>query len=158
MEFTSKQQLELYLKQQMRSAMIKAEEEVYQVIRRFVKEFYAEFTPKMYVRTYMFYKSLTKTEVKNTGNGYEFEVYFDVDKVDYYMRTIIFRDENGNATQKKSVINKGNTTSKIFKRNIQGYHGEVKGTASYEEAIKILKTKMIPLLKQRMKESGIPVI
>lgn len=156
-EFNSKQQLELYLKQQMGFAMKKAEEEVYQIIDRFIKEFYAEFKPKEYIRTYMFYKSLTKSEIKYTGKGYEFEVYFDVDKVDYYMKTIFSKDENGNVVS-ENVINTNATTDEIFRWNIQGFHGKKKGTASYKESMKILKTKMIPLLKQKMKESGIPVI
>ena len=54
----NKDELNAILLQKTKNAVIKAEETVYNIIHRFVKEYYAEYDPVMYVRTYQFYQSL----------------------------------------------------------------------------------------------------
>ena len=88
MTFDSVDALKSYILSRMQPAVQKAQEQVYQVIDRFVKEYYAEFSPEVYERTYQLYRSLVKSDIKSTGNGYEACVYFDIGALDYAMKTI----------------------------------------------------------------------
>lgn len=83
MTFRNTEELKQYILAHSENAVQKATEQVYQVIDRFVKEFYAEFTPELYERTYQLYRSLVKTDVERTANGFHAYVYFDFSSLDY---------------------------------------------------------------------------
>lgn len=67
---------------------------VYNVIQDFIKQYYEEKVffngstmseiPNVYERTYSFFNSLVKSEVKKTGSLYYCEVYIDQDQLNYY--------------------------------------------------------------------------
>lgn len=46
MVFKNEEQLKSFLLQKCKNALIKSQEQVYQIINRFVKEFYAEYNPE----------------------------------------------------------------------------------------------------------------
>lgn len=83
MVFKNEKQLKAFLLQKCKNALIKSQAQVYQIIDRFIKEFYVDYSPEMYERTYQLYRSLVKSDIKLTGNGYEAYVYFDLDSLDY---------------------------------------------------------------------------
>lgn len=83
MTFKNESELKNFLLAKCQSALIKAQAQVYQIIDRFVKEFYASYSPEMYERTYQLYRSLVKSEIVPTGNGFEAHVYFDLGSLDY---------------------------------------------------------------------------
>jgi 5'-deoxynucleotidase YfbR-like HD superfamily hydrolase len=134
------------IQKKMEYAIIKSQEQVYQIIDRFVKEYYSEWSPEFYERTYQLYKSLVKSEIEKTSNGYKARVYFDLDKLDYYMKTF-----NG-----EPIPNKGWSEEKTLWSAAHGWHGgQRSGTAIYDEPIAVLNSEGIEILKRMLIESGI---
>ena len=81
--FTSVEAIVADIKAKMPNAIKQAQEEVYKVIDRYIKTYYAEYSPEFYDRTYQLFNSLVKTEIIPSGNGFKAQVYFDVDSLDY---------------------------------------------------------------------------
>lgn len=148
MTFESIDALKSYILSRMQPAVQKAQEQVYQVIDRFVKEYYAEYSPELYERTYQLYRSLVKSNIVSTGNGYEAHVYFDIGALDYAMKTI------GGI----SVPNKGWSEEETLTAAAHGSHGgKVGGTAIWDEPISILSSEAYNILKRMLIDSGIPL-
>lgn len=155
MNFKDMTSLENAVMLKIQNAMQKSLEEVYQIIDRFVKEYYVEYSPEEYVRTYQFYKSLVKTEVIRNGNSCSFEIYFDEDKLDYYTKLI-----QTNSTTYGAYTNKGYNLTAIMDNILnKGYHSPKKprGTAVYVKSLKILDKQLFNILKRMFKESGLNV-
>ena len=71
MTFSSMEELRTYILSRSKVAVQLAQEKIYQVISRFVKEYYTEFSPELYDRTYQLFRSLVKTDIVQTLNGWE---------------------------------------------------------------------------------------
>lgn len=145
MVFKNETQLKTFLMAKCKNAMIKSQEQVYQIINRFVKEFYAEFSPEMYERTYQLYRSLVKSDIKPTSNGYEAEVYFDLSSL-YYV--------TGSQPSGEQVMGAAEW----------GRHGamdlavaDFKGTSIWHEPLEILNAEAINILKKMLITEGIPI-
>ena len=166
MTFKSVAELEQYILSKMQSAIIKAQEQIYQVIDRFVKEYYAEYTPEVYERTYQLYRSLVKSEIIHTGKGYKANVYFDLTNLDYQVKRLTkWKDEYGyrnpfnNAYSPNGIfLNPKGSAEKVMQSAAHGSHGGYKnGTAIWDESIAVLNTEAYEILKRMLKESGVPV-
>ena len=83
MIFKNEAELKNFLLTKCKNALIKSQAQVYQIIDRFVKEFYVDYEPELYERTYQLYRSLVKSDIVPTVNGYEAKVYFDLGDLDY---------------------------------------------------------------------------
>lgn len=145
MVFKNEAQLKSFLLSKCQNALIKAQEQVYQIIDRFVKEFYAEFSPEMYERTYQLYRSLVKSDIVSTGNGYKAEVYFDISSLDYV---------TGSRPSGEQVMGAAEW----------GRHGamglavvDFKGTSIWHEPLEILNAEAINILKKMLISEGIPI-
>lgn len=145
MVFKNETELKKFLLQKCKNALIKSQEQVYQVINRFVKEFYAEFTPEMYERTYQLYRSLVKSDIIPTANGYETEVYFDLSSL-YY------------------VTGSKPSGEQVMQAAEWGRHGamglavaDFKGTSVWREPLSILDAQAIEILKRMLISEGIPI-
>lgn len=148
MTFHSMDELKRYILSRSNTAIKLAQERIYLVIHKFVKEYYAEYSPVLYERTYQLFRSLVKTDVKSTINGWVAEVYFDVDRLDYYMKKI-----NG-----QEVPNKGWSEEKTLSAAAHGSHGgKVSGTAIWDEPLRILNKQGYDMLKKALIDAGIPV-
>lgn len=148
MTFDSLDALESYILSKCEEAVKKAQLEVYAIIDRFLMEYYAEFDPVMYERTYQLLHSLVKSDVKATGNGYVAEVYFDVSLLDYSMKMV-----NG-----VSVPNKGWSEQATLESAAHGSHGGyIGGTAVWDSPLKIIDAKAIEILKKHLISVGIPL-
>ena len=146
------------------------QEKVYQIIDRFVKQYYAEYTPGdshkelekynaslgkftyastyTYERTYQLYQSLVKSRVVSSGSGFKAEVYFDVGKLDYYFKLV-------NGVQ---VHNKGWSEEKTLESAAHGHHGgQIAGTAIWDEPVVILNQQANEMLKRELIKAGIPL-
>jgi hypothetical protein len=75
--------LEGHLKRIARNMLEKTRDEVYEAINLSINEYYKEFKPDRYERTYMFLRSLVKTEIKVRGNELYCEVKIDEDYLNY---------------------------------------------------------------------------
>lgn len=148
MTFDSIDALKNYILSRSGNAIRLAQERVYQVIDRFVKQYYAEYPPEVYERTYQLYRSLVKSDVKSTANGWVAEVYFDLDALDYHIKRL-----NG-----REYSNKGWSEEKTLSAAAHGSHGGyVSGTAIWDTPIGILNAQGYNMLKRALIDSGIPV-
>lgn len=145
MEFKNEKQLKNFLLGKCKNALIKSQEQVYQIINRFVKEFYAEFTPEQYERTRQLYQSLVKSDIVPTKNGYKAYVYFDLSSIDY-------------------VTGSKPTGEQVMQAAEWGRHGamglavaDFKGTSIWHEPIEILNAEAINILKRMLISEGIPI-
>lgn len=144
MVFKNESELKNYILGKCQNALIKSQEQVYQIIDRFVKEFYAEFSPEMYERTYQLYRSLVKSDIVSTGNGFEAQVYFDFGSL---------------------VYNTGAQPSgeQVMSAAASGGHGAdglkvISGGASiWNDPVAILDASAIDILKKMLIAEGIPI-
>lgn len=167
MGFKTQSELENYLLQKMKNAMIKTQERVYQIINRFVKEYYTEFTPEVYKRTYQLYRSLVMSEIVQEEKGYKCYVYFDLDKLDYQMKNFTkIKVEGGylnpythRVSPDGSFPNPKGSAEKTLTAAAHGTHGGLKvgSTAIWDDPMKIINAEAINTLKEMLISEGIPV-
>lgn len=135
-------------------AMILMQEKVYQVIDRFVKEYYVDYTPEEYIRTYQLYKSLVKSEIVASGKGYEARVYFDLSRLDYYVQQTRSR-----GTSYRNDVSQYDLANLVVTNASHGYHGKYKGEADiWDSPIDLLDSSARLMLKNALVSAGIPVV
>lgn len=164
MVFKNEKELEKFMLNKCRSALAKAQEKVYQIIDKFLNDFYNDYDPstyvdldgnerpkkKYYIRTYQLLHSLVKTEIIPSKKGYEAKVYFDYNYL-------------------KSQYPDGNQPSglQVMEAAAQGLHGAIgdefqyvegnTGVGVWNDPIKILDAKAIDILVDMLKAEGIPI-
>lgn len=144
MIFNSVEEIKVYILSHSASAINQAKEMIYQVLDKFVKQYYAEFSPEMYERTYQLYKSLVKTDVISTGDGWEATVYFDFNSLVY---------TSGSSPSGRQVMDAAS----------YGGHGAeglkvIKGnTGIWNDSIAILDKQAYEILKKTLIQNGIPI-
>ena len=79
-----KKELEVFLLERCRELCEFASNEVYEAINFFLAQYYSEWQPSVYQRTYDMLHSAFKTEVKKVGNGYQSIVGIDYESLDSY--------------------------------------------------------------------------
>lgn len=144
MTFKTTAELKKYLLSHSKNAVQKATEQVYQVINRFIKEFYTDFSPEIYDRTYQLYKSLVKTDVQFTGNGWEAIVYFD------YSSLVYTTGANPIGYQVTNAAAYGG-------HGAEGLRVINNGVGIWNEPISILSTEAYEILKRMLISEGIPI-
>lgn len=170
MTFKSIDDIKKYILLHSKDAVQKTQEQAYQVINRFVKEYYSEFSPSVYERTYQLFRSLVKTDVKSTGNGWVAEVYFDLDTLDYHIKNFTKpeyynKDKGGYEHPYKNEIspngkfnNEGWSEMKTLEAAMAGSHGGyTDGTPIWDYSIAVLSQEMYHILKRMLNDAGIPV-
>lgn len=155
MVFKNEAQLKEFLLKKCENALMKSQEQIYQIINRFVKQFYAEFSPEMYERTYQLYQSLVKTDIRHTGSGYEAYVYFDVDALDHYFHSMrvngkVYQYEGKHKWSEQEILDTALTGDLPH----GGYAG---GTAIWTEALSVLNVEAVNTLKRMLISEGIPI-
>ena len=146
MIFKNEKELENFLLAKCRDALFKAQEEVYNIIKKFLDQFYADYDPIMYQRTNQFLNSLVKSRVVPDGKGYSAEVYFDLD---YIYRTGSYP-----------------TGEQVMQAAKYGGHGAEglrvmsgkSGVDVWNSPLQILDTEAIKILVDMLKAEGIPII
>ena len=78
MVFKNETQLKNFLSAKCRNALIKAQEKVYKILDLYMQRFYADYDPELYERTYQLLHSLVKSNIRQNGNEFIAEVYFDL--------------------------------------------------------------------------------
>lgn len=161
MVFKNEKELEKFILKKCHSALAKTQEKVYQILDKFLNDFYKDYTPGTYTdwdgtkkyyrgydRTYQLLHSLVKTEIIPSKNGYEAQVYFDYNSLQYL---------DGNRPSGLQVMEAA----------AQGLHGAIgegfwyfdgkTGVSVWNDPIKILDAKAIEILKNMLIAEGIPV-
>lgn len=149
MVFKNEKQLETFLMKKCQSALLKAQERVYEIIKRFLDQFYDEYDPHKggkfgYDRTYQFLNSLVKSRIVPDGKGYKAEVYFDLNYI---------YDTGANPSGEQ-----------VMQAAEWGRHGamglnvaDFKGTSVWHESLAILNTEAINILVDMLRAEGIPI-
>ena len=153
MVFKNEKQLEAFLLQKCRAALVKSQQQVYQIIDRFVKEYYAYYSPEMYVRTYQLYRSLVKGDVERTANGYEAKVYFDLSSLDYVTGGKPSGEQVMTAAKEgwHGAVGKIPNSDKYYKYVVSG------GEGVWDEPKQILDAQAKEILKKMLISEGVPI-
>ena len=158
MTFDSIEALKSHILSESKGAIIIAQERVYRVIDGFLKKFYSEFDPSLYDRTQQLMRSLVKSNIVSTGNGWSVEIYFDLSRLDYSIKTLKGIGTWGNTFKREDWTKENDEwvleTAMIGSRP----HGDyASGTAIWTESINVLHNEGIEILKQELIKAGIPV-
>lgn len=124
-------------------AMEMVKQEVCDIFVRVVKQYYREFEPNQYVRTYQIAQQaaqMANAAVKVRQIGANFEVYFDSNAMNH---------PNGNWTEDMILSNVMES----------GDHGGASGggTAVWTNATNILNTQIKQIIKRELIAAGIPI-
>lgn len=171
MTFNSIDALKNYILSKSKVAIRLEQERVYQVIDSFVKKYYAEYSPEVYERTYQLFRSLVKSKIFQTKNGWEAQVYFDVDALDYYFKHLTKHPVDGGYMNPyngaispdgtfKNTNRDGRTDFEQFtlETAAHGSHGGyVNGTAIWDDPLIVLDANKRDMLKSALIDAGIPV-
>ena len=144
MVFKNQKELEHFIMKQSRQALTKAQDKVYEIIKRFLDQFYAEYNPHIYDRTEQFLNSLVKSQIVPDGKGYKAEVYFDLNYI-----------YNTGANP---------TGEQVMQAADYGRHGamglmvaDFKGASVWHESLGELNAKAIDILGDMLRAEGIPI-
>ena len=144
MVFDSIKAIEKDIMKKSRLAIMKAQDEVYVIIKKFVYQYYSSYDPVMYERTYQLLASLVQTRIVSTGNGYTAEVYFDYDSLKY------------NTGAKPSGL-------QVMDAAAYGGHGAeglrvIDGSVGiWNDPKQVLDAQAMQILKKNLIEAGIPI-
>lgn len=156
--FKNTKELEHFLMKQSRLALMKAQDEVYRVVNKWIREFYKDYTPELYERTAQLFGSLVESRIVQDGKGYKAEVYFDLDKLRYSK----FGWQDGDVP----------TGEQVFEAATQGLHGAIgdagggyqfryvegrEGRNIWNDSIQELDVRAINILVDMLRAEGIPV-
>lgn len=142
---------------------MKAQDRVYAIIKKFLYQFYNDYNPHEngkngYDRTYQLLESLVESRIVSDGKGYKAEVYFDLDKLQYFKQPW----QDGEPP----------TGEQVFEAAKQGLHGAIgdagggwkynyvpgrTGVNVWSDPILELDAKAIEILKQMLISEGIPI-
>lgn len=161
MVFKNEEELKRFVLKRCHSALEKTQEKVYEILDKFLNDFYNDYDPTTYVdwdgtkkikrgydRTYQLLHSLVKTEIIPSGKGYKAQVYFDYNSLSYL---------DGNQPSGLQVMEAA----------AQGLHGAIgedfqyvngnTGVSVWNDPVKILDKKAIEILKNMLIAEGIPI-
>lgn len=139
MVFKNDAQLKSFLMSKCKNAVISAEEKVHRIIDSCLHRFYDEWKPDQYKRTSQLLHSLVKSGVKQVGNGFEAEVYFDASLLNYTTGSW-----------------DGETVLKVAMESDVPHGGYMSGTAIWNESQSILGD-IWTLLEKELKAQGVPL-
>lgn len=142
MTFSSKKDLEKYLLSKMEDSVLEAQNIVYSVLEAFINNFYDEYDPVKYNRTFQLYKSLVKSKIEKVGNGYKAVVYFDASQMNHIESE--WSDEQ--------ILE----TAAIGSYPHGGYPN-AGGNGILNNAMPIISQEAYNWLKQALKDRGIPI-
>jgi hypothetical protein len=135
-------ELEKYLLQQCKDLCEMASIEVFEAINFFLNQYYSEWSPSYYQRSYDLLHSAFKTEVKKVGNGYQAVVGIDYESLDNY--------ENASGWQIVDWSNKGlhgnldvGTDTRIFDDSI---NSTITSGQLLKDCIVFLKSKGLTVI------------
>ena len=153
MVFKNEKQLKEFLLAKCKSALINTQERVYRILERFMQEYYADYSPELYERTYQLYRSLIKVDITPTNNGYKTEVGFDIKGLQY-------------------MSGAQPSGEQVMKAASAGYHGAVgaangvalkfvagdTGTMLWNEQLRVgVQAEALKILKNMIIAEGIPI-
>lgn len=148
--FNSIAELESYVIKRMQPAVRAVQEKIHQIFFNSVNAFYGEYEPSVAIRTYQVLNSLVKTNVVNTGKGWEGEVYFDLSALNHPKSYI---GQDGSTVT--SDWSEGQILSSVMTGGTHG--GAISGIPVWNEAMDTINPAWVQWFKQELIAAGIPV-
>lgn len=106
------------MKPQIYNWMCHLKEQLPKYLEEFIRsEYYNQYNPKMYERQYRILEAIMTSNIKDIGDGYEFEIYLDPDKVSY--------DPSFWTSHGITYYKKGDDANTVFHNMANGIHGNV---------------------------------
>ena len=168
--FNTINEIKEYIIKQSKKALEDERDRIFNILNDFLHQYYTEFTPEYYERTYQLLQSCVRTEVVQNGdNGWKARVYFDWKNLDYSIK--YFTDErwkiedgyinpfsySGMTSHNGSFPNNGDAY-KVVESAMHGSHGGyIDGTAIWDEGIEKIKQNFRSELKTILRKNGIPI-
>lgn len=124
--------------------------QVYDIIDTVLQDFYNDYTPEQYHRTYQLLHSLVHSEIEEIPNGYRATVYFDYTKIDYTNRKF----------KKKWSGEKEMEFGGV--RGLRGYRGKghsipIRAPKFWLDPKNEIDNKVKSMLLANLKANGIPI-
>lgn len=145
MVFKNQKELERFIMRQSRQALMKAQDKVYGIVKKWIGKFYKDYTPEFYDRTAQLFGSLIESHIVQDGKGYKAEIYFDL----------------------SGVYNTGlnPTLEQVFEAAKMGLHGAdglhvengYNHISIWDNPIQELDSTAIDILVDMLRAEGIPV-
>lgn len=168
MVFKSVEDIKNDILNKMQISVLNTQQNVYDIINNVVKQFYAEYSPKVYETTGQLYRSLVRSEIIRTSNGWVASVYFDASKLDYGRKRITkvktargyMNVYNHTYSTNGWFDNTGYSDEIILQTTMESrkpHGGYAGGTAIWKTSSKIFKSKLLKTIKSELRKSGIPV-
>ena len=139
MVFKNDAQLKSFLMAKCQNVLVSAEEKIHRIIDSCLHQFYDEWQPDYYKRTSQLLHSLVRSGIKPTVNGYEAEVYFDADLLNYTTGSW-----------------DGETVLEVAMESSVPHGGYMSGTAIWNESQSMLGDIWV-LLEKEFEAQGIPI-
>lgn len=164
MTFKTSAELKSYILKRSEVAIKLAQERIYQVIDRFLGQYYKEFEPEVYIRTFQLFRSLVKTDVKQVGNSWVAEVYFDLNALDYSTRIVPLNRPWSKYAKPYNTYHREKWTKEndqwVLETAMTGdesHGGWGWGDGIWDSSMKVLNKDTFNILKQELIKAGIPV-
>ena len=138
------------IKQKMQISIIDMQNKVYDIIDEYLKAYYNLYDPVAYDRTYQLMKSLVKSEIVPTNNGFKARVYYDWQSLDYTIKSV-----NG-----YTIKNKGWDAKKTMDSAAKGSHGGYTTTVGgeiWDTPLQILDRQGLEQFRKSLIQAGIPL-
>lgn len=154
MVFKNKKQLESFLLKKCRLALLRAQDEVYNIIKQFLRDYYLDYDPIVYERTYQLLQSLVQSRIVSDGKGYKAEIYFNLDGLDYATGGRPSGEQVMDAATKglHGAIGDIPNSDKRFK-----YVAGDTGINVWDDPIQRLNSEAIEILKNMLIAEGVPI-
>ena len=162
MVFKNEKQLEAFLMNKCKSAVVGTERKVHDIIDKCLQQYYTQFEPEEYIRMGQLLQSLVRSGVKKTKNGYEAEVYFDAKGMHYQKGQVEIQStastgRMGYATWDAETVLEVAMTGSYGGRPHGGY---AKGTAIWTKSQATIATLggVLEMLERELKLIGVPIV
>ena len=157
MVFKNETELKNFLMKKCKEAVAGTERKVHDIIDKCLQQFYNEFEPEEYIRMGQLLHSLVKSGVKPTTNGYEAEVYFDVDGIHYQNGWVETKSGYGYANWDKDTI-----LDVVMTGSHSGlpHGGRAGGTAIWTESQATINALggVIEMIVRELRLIGVPIV
>lgn len=158
MTFKNEKELEKFILKRCRLALIKAQEEVFRIIKDFLRQFYMDYDPSSYQRTYQLLQSLVQSRIVSDGKGYRAEVYFDLDGLSYDGYNPTGEQVMAAASQGLHGAIGKMPRKPFFSNSVEfQYIPGNSGISVWNDPVKVLDAKAIEILKNMLIAEGIPI-
>lgn len=156
MVFKNETDLKNFLLKKCEIALIITQEKIYKIIDDCIREYYKDYDPVRYERTFQLFNSFVMTDIVPVGNGYEARVYFDIDGLRY----LDGGQPSGLQVMKAAAQGDHGAIGKIpnpkWSPNFQYFQGRT-GVDIWNTPSQKIDAEAINMLEQELIGQGIPV-